>query len=78
MRPLHLTALVLTIIGAINWGLIGLFDFNLVGAIFGGPTSTLARLIYTLVGIAGVILSFTATDRRMALRDQVPHIRRAA
>lgn len=47
-------ALVVTIIGAINWGLIGLFDFNLVAAIFGDGT-WLERTIYTLVGITGLI-----------------------
>lgn len=47
-------ALVVTIIGAINWGLIGLFDFNLVAWIFGGGT-LLSRTIYTLVGITGLI-----------------------
>jgi uncharacterized protein len=47
-------ALILTIIGAINWGLIGFFGFNLVEAIF-GDNSALSRIIYGLVGIAGLI-----------------------
>ncbi|MBU5215040.1 MULTISPECIES: DUF378 domain-containing protein [Heyndrickxia] len=47
-------ALILTIIGAINWGLIGFFQFNLVAAIFGDNT-ILSRIIYGLVGIAGLI-----------------------
>ena len=47
------TALILMIIGAINWGLIGLFQFNLVDAIF-GDMSILSRIIYSLVGIAGL------------------------
>lgn len=55
MRTLQIIALTLTIIGAINWGLIGLFDFNLVATIFGGASSTLANIIYILVGIAGII-----------------------
>lgn len=50
-------ALALVIIGAINWGLIGLFGFNLVDAIF-GEMSWLSRIIYALVGLAGVY-SFT-------------------
>ena len=53
MESLHKVALTLTIIGAINWGTIGLFDFNLVEAIFG--TEILAKVIYSLVGIAGII-----------------------
>lgn len=47
-------ALLLMIIGAINWGLIGLFQFDLVSAIFGGSASILTRAIFTLVGIAGI------------------------
>ena len=54
METLQKTCLVLTIVGAINWGLIGLLDFNLVSTIFGSGTM-LERLIYILVGIAGII-----------------------
>ncbi|MBQ8892207.1 MAG: DUF378 domain-containing protein [Bacilli bacterium] len=54
MQTLQKVALVITIIGAINWGLIGIFDFNLVDAIF-GVGSALSRLIYALVGITGLI-----------------------
>lgn len=48
------TALILIIIGAINWGLIGLFQFDLVASIFGGQAAWLSRIIYTLVGLAGL------------------------
>lgn len=48
-------ALVLTIIGAINWGLIGFFEFDLVAFLFGGQTTILSRVVYSLVGIAGLI-----------------------
>lgn len=54
METLQKIALVFTIIGAIVWGLIGLFDFNLVDFIFGNG-SALSRIIYTLVGICGLI-----------------------
>lgn len=54
METLQKSALVLTIIGAINWGLIGLFNFDLVATIFGDMT-LLSRIIYTLVGVAGLI-----------------------
>lgn len=47
-------ALVLVIIGALNWLLVGLFQFDLVAAIFGGATSMLSRVVYTLVGLAGI------------------------
>lgn len=54
METLQKTCLVVTIIGAINWGLIGLLDFNLVDAIF-GVGSMLSRIVYTLVGICGIV-----------------------
>ncbi|MCA1032728.1 DUF378 domain-containing protein [Bacillus timonensis] len=55
MSTIQRIALVLTIIGAVNWGLIGFFQFDLVAAIFGGQDSALSRIIYGLVGIAGLI-----------------------
>ena len=54
MNIIQKISLVLTIIGAINWGLIGLFNFNLVDSLF-GVDSFLSMLIYILVGIAGII-----------------------
>ena len=47
-------ALALTIVGALNWGSIGLFRFDLVSWIFGGQTAILSRIVYTLVALAGV------------------------
>lgn len=47
-------ALILVIVGALNWLLVGLFQFDLVAAIFGGPNSLFSRAVYTLVGLAGV------------------------
>jgi len=55
MKLLNCLALTVTIIGAINWGLIGFFNFNLVGWIFGDMT-LLSKLIYMLVGISGLYL----------------------
>lgn len=57
MRTIEVIATTLVIIGAINWGLIGLFDFNLVALLFGGAESMLTKIIYILVGISG-LLSF--------------------
>lgn len=54
MKTLYYTALTLVIVGAINWLLVGLFNFNLVDAIF-GIGSLLSRLIYILVGICGLV-----------------------
>lgn len=48
------TALILTIIGAINWGAIGLFGVDIVGLIFGGQGSVISRIIFTVVGLAGL------------------------
>ncbi|MFD1415687.1 DUF378 domain-containing protein [Oceanobacillus jeddahense] len=54
MKTLHAIAVTLLIIGAINWGLIGFFQFDLVSAIFGGQTAILSRIIYGLVGISAI------------------------
>lgn len=53
MNPLARTALALVIIGALNWLLVGLFHFDLVAAIF-GQMSVVSRIVYTLVGLAGI------------------------
>ena len=53
MKIIDKIALILIIIGAINWGLIGIFKFDLVAAIFGNMT-VMARIIYALVGISGI------------------------
>lgn len=57
-RGLDYTALIISVIGALNWGLIGLFKFNLVSWIF-GDMSWITRIIYVVVGICGLyLLSF--------------------
>ena len=53
MKTISFVALTVAIIGAVNWGLIGLFNFNLVDTIF-GIGSALSRIIYSLVGISGL------------------------
>ena len=47
-------ALILSIIGCINWGLVGIFQFDLVAWLFGGQSAAFSRIIYTLVGLAGI------------------------
>lgn len=54
MKTFNSIVLALVIIGAINWGCIGLFGLDLVGTLFGGTTSGISRIIFTLVGIAGI------------------------
>ena len=53
MKTIDIIALILVIIGAVNWGLIGLFEFNLVDTLF-GAMSIVSRIIYILVGISGL------------------------
>jgi hypothetical protein len=62
-------AIVLAVIGAVNWGLVGLFDFNLVSALF-GPMSTLSRIIYVVVGLAGLYLVFAAATLESRSRSR--------
>lgn len=47
-------ALTLVVIGAVNWGSIGLFGFDIVGFLFGGMSSIISRIIFTIVGLAGL------------------------
>ena len=47
-------ALILTVIGALNWGSVGLFKFDLVAWIFGGQDAILSRIVYTVVALAGI------------------------
>jgi len=51
---MNVIALILVIIGAVNWGSIGLFGIDIVASLFGGQLSVIGRIIYTLVGIAGL------------------------
>ena len=55
MRGLNIFCLILTIVGALNWGLVGLFDFDLVASVFGGADTTMSTVVYVLIGIAGII-----------------------
>ena len=47
-------ALILSIIGSINWGLVGIFQFDLVAWLFGGQSAVFSRIIYTIIGLAGL------------------------
>jgi uncharacterized membrane protein YuzA (DUF378 family) len=58
---INFIALILVLIGAINWGLWGVFQFDFVAWLFGGETAWLSRIVYTIVGLAGIWgLSFLA------------------
>jgi len=54
MKTLNIVTLVLVIVGGINWGLVGIAQFDLVAAIFGGQDAMLARLVYVLVGLSAL------------------------
>ncbi|KKH48974.1 hypothetical protein EO95_07975 [Methanosarcina sp. 1.H.T.1A.1] len=56
-NPVDLIALILVIVGGLNWGLVGLFDFNLVDTIFGAG-STLSRIVYMIVGLAALYMIY--------------------
>ena len=65
---MDMIALILSVIGCINWGLVGLFRFDLVAWLFGGAGSIISRVIYTLVGLAG-LWCVTFFFRKAAFRD---------
>lgn len=76
MKPLDLTALLLVVVGALNWALVGLAEFDLVATITGdefGETNMISRIIYVLVGLAGIwtltILARLASDDTREARD---------
>ena len=62
------TALIIVIIGAINWAFIGLFGIDLVASLFGGQLSVASRIIYTIVGIAG-LWSITILFKRLVPKN---------
>jgi uncharacterized protein len=59
LNPADILALVLTVVGGLNWGLVGLLNFDLVAFIL-GDMSILARIVYSLVGVAAVYLAVSA------------------
>ena len=73
-RPLDWTALTFVIIGAINWGLIGFFRFDLISTLFGGIESGFSRIVFALIGIAGLYClalygRIAAADREIVTRE---------
>jgi len=59
MKIVNLIAVILLVVGGLNWGLVGLFNFDLVATLF-GAMSLLARIVYTLVGISAIIVAISA------------------
>lgn len=73
MRTLDILSQILLIVGGLNWLLVGAFQFDLVAAIFGGPESALARLVYIVVGLCAI----WQLIRLPAMLDRAPVITRA-
>ena len=65
-------ALTLVVVGAVNWGLVGLAQFDLVAALFGGQSAPVSRIVYGLVGLAGIALFVLRS------RDELAHQHLAA
>ncbi len=63
MKVITNIALVLLIVGGLNWGLVGLFNFNLVTALF-GDGSALSRIVFVLVGLSTIVVAIDAVSRR--------------
>ncbi len=74
MKTTDVIAAVLVVVGALNWGLVGLFKFDLVAALLGSGTM-LSAIVYTLVGIAGVYqaIQFRAIQKRWCETPQLAH-----
>ncbi|RTL61154.1 MAG: DUF378 domain-containing protein [Hyphomicrobiales bacterium] len=75
MNVINWITLLLIIIGGLNWGLVGLFNFDLVAAIFGGQQAALAKLVYVLVGLSALwqlipLARSSGTDERLAQRNR--------
>ena len=80
MKALNIATLTLVIVGAVNWGLVGLFQFDLVAALFGGQDAALSRIVYSLVGVAGLyqIVPLLGAMSSQSDNPQVAHARNRA
>ena len=68
MNILRITAYILVIIGALNWGLVGFFDIDLVESIF-GDMSVISRIVYSLVGLSGIFMLIAGREPCIRLAD---------
>ncbi|HEX3037355.1 MAG TPA: DUF378 domain-containing protein [Thermodesulfobacteriota bacterium] len=71
MKTLDVIAAVLLVVGGLNWGLVGFFQFDLVAAIFGGQDAVLSRIVYSLVGLCALYqaIQWKAIQRRWAMAE---------
>lgn len=63
MKALNMIAMILIIVGGLNWGLVGLFQFDLVATLFGGMDALLSRIVYSLVGVAALYGIYMLTQK---------------
>ncbi|AMU98052.1 MULTISPECIES: DUF378 domain-containing protein [Xanthomonas] len=77
MKAINVITLVLLIVGGLNWGLVGLFQFDLVAALFGGQDALLSRVVYTLVGISALwqLVPLFRNNHGTAEHHTSPHVR---
>ncbi|WP_420008325.1 DUF378 domain-containing protein [Xanthomonas sacchari] len=76
MKVLNIVTLVLLIVGGLNWGLVGLFNFDLVAALFGGQDAPLSRVVYALVGFSALwqlVPLFTNRHEPVRHAEHAPH-----
>jgi uncharacterized membrane protein YuzA (DUF378 family) len=59
LKPLHVLGLTLVILGALNWGLVGLLQLDLVATLCGGPSAPATRVVYSVIGFFGLMLAAT-------------------
>lgn len=77
MKAINVITLVLLIVGGLNWGLVGLFQFDLVAALFGGQDAALSRVVYTLVGLSALwqLIPLFRNNHAPAQHHTSPHVR---
>ncbi|GAE50338.1 hypothetical protein XPR_4116 [Xanthomonas arboricola pv. pruni MAFF 301420] len=77
MKTINVITLALLIVGGLNWGLVGLFQFDLVAALFGGPDALLSRVVYALVGISALwqLVPLFRNDHGANVHHTSPHVR---
>ncbi|MFG0329893.1 MAG: DUF378 domain-containing protein [Phycisphaerales bacterium] len=73
MKAVDVIVAVLLVVGGLNWGLVGLFQFDLVATLFGGTDAILARIVYILVGVAAVyqIVGLRSIQRRWHVQPAI-------
>ncbi len=72
MKTIDVLVAVLLVVGGLNWGLVGLFQFDLVASIFGGQSAVISRIVYSLVGFSALYqaIQIKAIQRRWNVADQ--------